>query len=100
MRKRAVLLIAVGAFGALCWTAVTLLCAFVASYRSFELIARCAERTVMVERESLESEPGITVLDANNPVFRVLMEEPNRVKVKWEEGIPVQTNGRFTWSRF
>ena len=43
------------------------------------------ERVVFVTSSNLESEPGIRVLDANNPFFEVLRQEPNRIDVKWED---------------
>jgi len=86
MRKRTILLISIGLFGALCWTATTMVCAVITGHRLGGQIVGWAEQTVMVERkEGLESEPGITVLDANNPVFKVEIPEPNRVEVKWSE---------------
>lgn len=83
MRKRTILLISIGVFGALCWTATTLVCAVITGHRLGGQIVGWAEQTVLVERESLEAEPGVTVLDANNSVFEVLLIEPNRVDVNW-----------------
>lgn len=86
MSKRTILLISMGVFGALCWTATTMVCAAISGHRLSEAIVGLAERTVLVEREDLESEPGIVILDANNPVFKVEVHEPNHFQVKWEEG--------------
>lgn len=83
MRKKTIAIISLGAFAALCWTFIIFFSAFITGYRVFEWAAKSAERIVFVEKANLEFEPGIRVLDVNNPFFRVIRNEPNRVDVEW-----------------
>ncbi len=83
MRKKTVAIIFLGSFVVLCWTEIIFLSAFTTGYRVFKWAAKSTERVVFVERANLESEPGIRILDANNPFFKVTSVEPNRVDVKW-----------------
>ena len=83
MRKKEVAIISLGAFAALCWTLIVILCAFFTGYRAFKWAVKSTERVVFVTSSNLESEPGVRILDANNPYFKVLRMEPNRVDVKW-----------------
>jgi hypothetical protein len=90
MRKRTIAIISLGAFAALCWTFIIFFSAFITVYRLFKWTAKSTERIVFVEKANLESEPGIRVLDANNPFFKVIRNEPNRVDVKWETDINLE----------
>jgi len=83
MRKKTIAIISLGAFAASCWTFIIFFSAFITGYRVFKWAARSTEWVVFVEKANLESEPGIRVLDANNPFFKVTIVEPNRVDVKW-----------------
>jgi len=90
MRKKTIAIISLGAFAALCWTFIIFFSAFITGYRVFKWTAKSTERIVFVEKANLESEPGISVLDANNPFFKVTRVEPNRVDVKWETDINLE----------
>ena len=83
MRKKTIAIISLGAFAALCWTFIIFFSAFITGYRVFKWTAKSMERIVFVEKANLESEPGISVLDANNLFFNVTRVEPNRVDVTW-----------------
>lgn len=69
MRKRIYVIIFLWIITALCWV--------------FVFALKYANRTVFVYTDNLESMPGIHVLDANNPYFRVTLKEPNEVAVNW-----------------
>jgi len=83
MRKKTIAIISLGSFAVLCWTSIIFFSVFITGYRVFKWAAKSTERVVFVEKADLESEPGISVLDANNPFFKVTRVEPNRVDVKW-----------------
>jgi hypothetical protein len=75
MRKKTIAIISLGAFAALCWTFIIFFSAFITGYRVFKWAAKSTERVVFVEKANLESEPGISVLDSNNPFFKVIRNE-------------------------
>ena len=83
MRKKTIVIIVLLIFTALGWTFIIFFPAFSIGYRIFNRAAKSTERGVFVTSSNLESEPGIRILDANNPYFQVLRVEPNRVDVKW-----------------
>jgi hypothetical protein len=83
MRKKTVAIISLGTFAALCWTLIVILCACFVGYRAFKWAVTSAYQIVFVERPNLESEPGIRILDANNPFFKVTRKGPKRLDIEW-----------------
>ena len=69
MRKKNLIIISLWIISALCW--------------AFLFALRFTDRTVFVYTCNLESTPGVRVLDANNPFFKITRAEPNRVEVDW-----------------
>lgn len=85
MRKKTIAIISLTAFAALCWTVTVILCAFFTGYRAFKWAVKPTAQPVFVQRADLESKPGIRILDANNPFFKVTKRKPNRIHIEWAE---------------
>lgn len=85
MRKKTFIAVFISVLAVLCW--ISLQCAFIFGFKAIEKVleSTATERVVFVRSSNLESKPGVRVLDANNPFFQVLREEPNRVEVKWTD---------------
>jgi len=82
MRKQTLIIVSVSTLAVLWWVSFNL--AVLLGFRIFRQVIEPNERIVFVTNSNLETEPGIRVLDANNPTFKVLSMEPHRVDVKWE----------------
>lgn len=82
MRKKTFILVSLLTLVVLWWVCIQF--AFVLGSGALKRAIKSTERVVFVTSSNLESEPGVRVLDANNPFFKVLRMEPNRVDVKWE----------------
>ena len=96
MSRRIIALICVGIFASLCWTATIFLCAFLTGFRTFELVEKLTEKTVLVQGTDPASDPDIRILDANNPYFKMISVDPNRVDVQWTN---VTTNIKYPQCR-
>ena len=70
MKKKTYIIISLWVIIAICWILI-----FTLNY---------TEKMVFVHTPDLESKPGIQILDANNPYFKVT-NEPNRIYAEWNE---------------
>jgi len=83
MQKKTFTAVFISILAVLCW--ISLQCAFIFGFKALKkfLDSTATEHIVFVRRSNLESEPGVRVLDANNPYFQVIRMEPNRVEIDW-----------------
>ncbi len=68
----------------MCWA---LLVSLSAVFTGYKALTRAVKSTglVLIQSDNLESVPGVRVLDANNPFFKVTKRGPKRIGIKWAE---------------
>jgi hypothetical protein len=83
MRKKILIAATITILTVLCWLSLQFV--FILGSLVFEKAVESItkERVVFVRRPNLESEPGVRVLDANNPFFQVQRYEPNGFNISW-----------------
>jgi hypothetical protein len=84
MRKKTIAIVSLAVIAGMCWALLVSLSVVFIGYKALISAVKSA-RPVLIQSNSLESVPGVRVLDANNPVFKVTKRGPKRVGIKWAE---------------
>ena len=84
MRKKTIAIVSLAVIAGMCWALLVSLSAVFIGYKAFTWAVKSA-RPVLIQSGNLESEPGVCVLDANNPFFKVTKRRPKRIGIEWAE---------------
>jgi hypothetical protein len=84
MRKKTVAIICLGTFAGACWTITVFLSAFLTACGAFKWALESSGH-VFIQRDDLASEPGVRVLEPNNPFFKIVKNEPNDFGIQWKD---------------
>ncbi|NIP23770.1 MAG: hypothetical protein GWN67_15830 [Phycisphaerae bacterium] len=84
MRKRTIAIVTLVVIAGMGWVLIVFSSAVFIGYKKLTWADK-STRLELIQSDNLESVPGVRVLDANNPFFKVTQREPNRIGIKWAE---------------
>ena len=84
MRKKTIAIVSLAVIAGMCWALLVSLSAVFTGYGTLKW-ALGSSAYVFVQSNDLASELGVRVLEPNNPSFKVIRSEPNRVHIEWAE---------------
>jgi len=83
MRKKTIAIVSLVVVAYICWVLAVISFAVFIGYKTLTWADK-STRLELIQSDNLESVPGVRVLDANNPFFKVIRSEPNRVRIESE----------------
>lgn len=84
MRKKTIAIVTLAMIAGMCWALMVFSSAVFIGCKALTWAVK-STRPVLIQSDNLESEPGVCVLDANNPFFKVTRSGPKRIGIKWAE---------------
>ena len=84
MRKKIIAIVSLAVVACILWVLTIFSSLLFIGYKALTRAVKSA-RPVLIQSDNLESVPGIHVLDANNPFFKVTKREPNRIGIVWSK---------------
>lgn len=84
MRKKTIVIVSLAVIACICWVLTFLSSAVFIGSKTLTWAVKSAS-PVLIQSDNLESVPGIRVLDANNPFFKVTRKGPKRIGIEWAE---------------
>lgn len=82
MRKKTIAIVSLAVIAGMCWTLMVFSSAVFIGCKALTWAVK-STRPVLIQSDNLESVPGVRVLDANNPFFKVTRSGPKRIGIKW-----------------
>jgi hypothetical protein len=84
MRKKTIAIVSLAVIAGMCWVLTVFSSAVFIGCKTLTWAVK-SMRPVLIQSDNLESEPGVRVLDANNPFFKVARRGPKRIGIEWAE---------------
>jgi predicted aspartyl protease len=84
MRKKTIAIVSLAVIAGMCWVLTVFSSAVFVGCKALTWAVK-STRPVLIQSDNLESVPGVRVLDANNPFFKVTKRGPKRVHIEWAE---------------
>jgi hypothetical protein len=84
MRKKTIAIVSLAVIAGMCWVLTVFSSAVFVGCKALTWAVK-STRLVIIQSDNLESVPGVRVLDANNPFFKMTKRGPNRVHIEWAE---------------